>query len=418
MHSLREKVKEQLVLSSDVKSLRIIDKILHLAIAAEAEEIIFEPDRQGLAVVFHSHGEGKKIFVLSEKIAASVRQGLKAAGGVYPLTGKNLTDGKFKKDFLGYKIVFSLAVRATSAGEKIIVGLQKKQFELKGVGRLGLAKKSAEAVKRILQKRKGLLLVAGSGDSGVTTTLYSFLNYVNQPHLSAATIEKEIACDLPNVNQSRLDPLSGFSADLAIRSLARQDSEVVMIGELDDFYTAEAAMQLALSGHFVLAGVNSPTIVSALSVLRDLSVSAPLFNAAVKLVLAQRLIDGNCPYCLVKDRPNTNTFKKIKEKINFNELLKKMRRDRIVSSRASRLEQFTFYKNKGCAKCRQTGKLGKIGIFEILEITPAVKKIIKANHLNLIGTEIIKQGNYSLAEDALTKAMNGLTKISEVVKLL
>jgi type II secretory ATPase GspE/PulE/Tfp pilus assembly ATPase PilB-like protein len=416
MLSLKEKIKNQLSLSSEVKILRVIDKIFNFAIGCEAEEIFFEPRAKDLAVIFSSGGEIKNTLLLPKKAEQAVIAAIKEMAGLnYP--GDNAPPGgKFKKDYLGYKIIFSLAVHPAASGERLAVSLTREKFKLLGLGRLGLNKESLRLVKKAMAGGKGIVLVIGASNSGRTSTLYSFIDFLKSPGLNIATVEREIAADLPEINQSRLNPAAGFGSGAAVNALRRQDADVVMIGEINDRETAEAALHLADSGHFVLAGIEGRDATAALNYLKDLGAPLALFSANAKLMITQRLVGKNCPYCLGKKKIGSDNLRRLEQKLSLKKLLPRLKRDKIISGKIADTEDLVFYRGRGCPRCQNRGSLGKIGIFEVLEITPAVKSLIRGGHFSAISAELKKQNSYSLAEDALIKSLNGLITVEEVFK--
>jgi type II secretory ATPase GspE/PulE/Tfp pilus assembly ATPase PilB-like protein len=402
MNTAKQNVKERLAVSTDVKAIRVIEKLLNLAISAEADEIFFEPS-DDFNVSFRAGNEVKNKFSLPMKIAPAILDGLRA------LAREN--GGKFKQEFNGYKIIFSLTI----SGGRFIINLHKENFSLVNLNRLGLSGKNLELVKNNLAKKKGLTLVLGEFNSGRTTTLYSFLHYLSNPGLNLATLENEVIFDLPEINQSRLDPLSGYNFAQGLNSLRRQDIDGAMIAEIIDRETAEAAMHLAAAGHFVMAGLHARDLPAALSFFHDLAIPLRLFSDTAGLVIRQSLAEKNCPHCLKERRVGSDNLKRLAAKINLKKLLTRLKRDKIVSEKIKNPEDLVFYKSAGCPSCHNSGAAGKIGIFEVLEITPAVKDLIKTGHFSAINQEFAKQGAYSLVEDAFIKALGGLITIDTVL---
>jgi type II secretory ATPase GspE/PulE/Tfp pilus assembly ATPase PilB-like protein len=416
MFSLRDNVKEQLFLSSDVQTARVVDKLLSFAAASEAEEIYLEPREKSLAAVFRIGGEARKTVILPKQSEKSVLEALKGMAGLRMPTDNLPGNGKFRKNFPGFKIIFSLAVYPASDGEKIVVSLKKEKFEILSLGRLGFSGRSAETVKRNLSASDGLVLVIGEDDLMRTDALYGFLNILNRPDLNLATVEKEIAADVPEINQSQLDPLSGFNSSLAMDSLRRQDADIIMISEINDKESAEAAFNLAGSGHFVLAGLESREIGAGLFFLKDLPASLPLFASSAKMAVTVGSAEKNCPYCLTKKKLSGEIKKKLEEMFSGN-FLEKLRQEKLISENISHWEDFSFYESKGCLRCGYSGISGRIGVFEVLEITERVKEFIRGGHLFSVRGETEKQGNYLLEQDALIKAIGGLISIEEVFKV-
>ncbi len=418
MLSLKKEIKEQLSLSADIRAIRVIDKIFNFAIGCGADEIYFESRGDELAVDFMANGGLKKTLYLSKKIEAAVISGVKEMAGLDCPRDNSPEKGSFKKDYLGYKIIFSLGVHPVASGEKIVVSLTKEKFELPGLGRLGFNAQALPKVKAKLAAGAGLIAVIGTNDSGRITTLYSLIDFLNCPELNIATVEKDVAADLPEINQSRINPRVGFSSGAAVNELRRQDPDVVMIGEVNDAETAEAAFHLAAAGHFVLAGINSRDLAGTLELLRDLGLPLSVFSANTKLIIIQRLVDKNCPYCLTRQKISQENWRRLEANLSLNKLLPRLKKDNIIAKRIASPLELVFYKSRGCSRCRNSGSAGKIGIFEVREITPAVKDLIKTGHFSAIKNEFKKQDGYSLAEDALIKTLNGLVPVDEVLKII
>jgi type IV pilus assembly protein PilB len=411
MFSLQEEIKEWLVAGSDAKTARIIDKILSFAIGCEAEEIIFEPTEGGLAVNLSADRSLKSSFLIPKGLAEPFIGVLKKISG---LNNDQLSRGIGKKDCFGSKVIFSFATHNTKEGEKIVVELKKEKFQLLDPGRLGLPPASLASVKKRLDKRKGLILVAGNNDSGRTTTLYSLLNYLNRPEFNLATLEGEISFNIPGVNQSRVDQRRGFDHRSALHHLRRQDADVIMVGEIGDRETALGVVDLAHAGHLVLAGISAANIDSVFDRLKDWGIDMPFFASAASLIIVQRLADRNCPFCLSERKPTIETWRRLKGKIDFKTLPSRLKKDRIIPAKINQAEKLKFYKSKGCPRCGGTGHAGKIGIFEVLEIDKEAGDIIRSGHFCLLRERIVKQGNYLLAEDYFAKAAAGLVVIEKL----
>jgi type II secretory ATPase GspE/PulE/Tfp pilus assembly ATPase PilB-like protein len=191
-----------------------------------------------------------------------------------------------------------------------------------------------------------------------------------------------------------------------------------MIGEIIDKETAAAAANLARVGRFVLAGLQAHNLPAALSFFQDLGVASSLFSESASLAITQRLAARNCPHCLKQQRIGRDSLKKLSEKIALKKLLPLLKRDKIISEKINKPEDLIFYKSSGCQRCHNSGVAGKIGIFEVLEITPAVKNIIKTGHFSALRQETEKQGGHTLAEDALIKSLTGLIPIDEVFRII
>jgi len=416
MLSLKENIKEQLFLSPDAKILRLVDKIFNFAIGCEAEEIYFEPRGKNLAVNFRAGGELIDTLVLPGKAEQAVLDGIKSMAGLND-EPRNHPRGSFKKDYLGYKIIFSLNVHDTEAGERIIVNLRKEKFELLGLGRLGFDARALAAVKKILLAGRGLVAVISNDEAARTSVLYGLLNFIKNSELNIATVEEEPAADLSGINQSRINPRAGFSRGSAVNALRRQDIDAAMISEIGDRETAEAAFHLAAAAHLVMAGVAAPDFSAALNFFQDLGAPLSLFSVSAKLAINVTMADKNCPYCLARRKISAAGLARLEKKLALAELLPRLKQDKIISGKINHPADLVFYQSRGCPRCHNSARAGKIGIFEVLEITPAVKDLIKTGHFSALSREFGKQGAYSQSEDALIKALGGLIPLEPVLKL-
>ena len=416
MYSFKEKTKEQLTIAEDAATARVIDKILNYAINEEIDELIVAEEKGQGEVKFYEAGQNKGHLLLTEKTREKVCSALKEIAGLKGDVRAGIERGEFKKQSLGKKIVFSVAVYNSRAGEKIVIGVKQEKIVPLNIGHLGSERKTLDKVKKVLDKGQGMVLVVGPFNSGKTGTLYSFLEYLNKPELNVMTVESEVGCELPTVNQSRLNHRAGFDHSSALYSVLRQDPDVVMIDEIADKEAANSAFNLAERGYLVLAGIYSRNISSGLDFFQELGVNLRLFNAAVKLVVSQRLLPKNCSHCLKKEKITKTNLEKMKQEFGDKFLLR-LKAEKVISDKIKTWEDISFYRGQGCARCNNTGIVGKIGVFEVLEINTETKKLIKEGHLSKVNSEIKKQSGYTLAEDALAKAANGIVSLDEALKI-
>jgi len=416
-YSLKEKVKEQLAIAEETLATRIIDKIFNYVANEDIDEVIIEQNGQKGEVKFLEFGEVKEKLSLAEKLKVTISQSIKAMAGIAFDNVSNVGRGHFKKESLGKKIVFSVAVYNIDQKEKIIIHVSRNKVKPFSISSLGGERNVLEKIKSTLNQAKGLVFVIGPFNSGKTSTLYSFLSFLNKPELNISTMEDEISYDLPEINQIKIDRRFGVDHSALFSSLLRQDPDVVMIDEIFDREAAEAALNLSLRGYFVLAGVYSQNVFTCLDFLQGLGINLNLLAQAVKLFVNQRLIPKNCHHCLEKEKLTKTSLEKIKKTFG-NTFLEKLKNEKIIPSKIKKWEEISFYRGSGCERCHKTGQLGQIGIFEILEMSEVVKNYIKQGHLSAIKNEIKKQENFTLAEEAMAKAVRGLTTIDEVIKLI
>lgn len=415
MRVLKEKNKQQLALAGDVATSRILGKILDYAVAESVDELIFESAPKGGAVKFYDAGEKKGKLNFSSEVKDLIFGAIKDLAG---LSGKKDGErGQFKKEALGGKIVFSVSRYSSRQSEKIIITLARDKFEIFDLGQLGFEKNYLSRVKDFLAKGKGLVLIQGPFNSGKTTTLYSFVNYVNRPDLNITTFENEISADMPAVNQSRLGDNPGLRYPLSLSSILRQDPDVVMIDEMTDKDAVEAALHLADRGYLVLAGIYSKDTASTLDFLQGLGVSLPLFADTVKMVVNQRLVARNCPRCLEKINLGREMAGRLKSFFGRADFLTQLKAKKLISAGVKGIEDIVFYQGRGCDACRRKGLDGRIGVFEVLEMNQDIKKLIKGGHFLSVNNQVSRQEGFSLSESAFIKAAAGLIPPSEALRL-
>lgn len=413
-----KKIQEEKILLSECPDMgRTIDKLLDYGVREGAEAVMFDFCEQA-AVFYKFFDTWKKVFDIPDKLKSAVgRQARKLAG--LPEEGVKCPQTiKFKKVYNDFKAIFQVSDNPLPGGEKIFFDICLKRPELLSLRRLGLEWGELKRVENNLRKRSGLSLVLGTFNSGRTTSLYAFLDYLNQPELNICTIESEVDSDISFANQTRLDPKAGFDHRLALDSIFKQDPDVIMIGEITDQATSEGALRAALRGLPVLAGIYSRDVVAAIQLLRDLNISMPLFAKAVNMFVNQRVVKKICHHCITKDRKNNEKIKELKKSFSWKNLLPRLKEIKAIPDGIKSPEELIFYKGQGCERCSNTGFSGSIGAFEILEVSSEVKALLQSGHLSGIKKEIESQKGFYIKEDALLKALNGITTLDEVLRLV
>ncbi len=412
MKRLKEQTKEQLAISERVSVNRILDKVFSYASGEDVEELIFDScDGKGV-VKFYSCGEkrgGLQFSMQVKKEIFSILHGL-ASPQKASVKGRS----EFKKDSSGSWEVYSVSFYGKGDEERAIVSLSRGRYEVMSLRRLGFEKRTLGQVKEVLEGGKGAVLVISPFNSGKTTTLYSMVEYVNRPDVNVSTFEHQVKVDLPSVNQSQMSPGSN---NHPLSSILRCDPDVVMMDELVEKEGVDAVLHLAERGYLVLAGLYGRDFPTTLDFLQGLGVDLPLFASSVKMIVNQRLVDGNCPNCLVKEKLSKDMKKEVDEILSENGLLDELKDCRAITSGVGSASDISFYKGAGCRACRQTGLSGKVGIFEVLSFDDDVKKMIREGHFSRLRRMVGEQGNLTLLESAVFKAVRGIIPLSEVLKM-
>jgi type II secretory ATPase GspE/PulE/Tfp pilus assembly ATPase PilB-like protein len=284
-------------------------------------------------------------------------------------------------------------------GEKIVLRLLNEAVKNSTLEQLGLPEELIKILQKKTAKIHGLILCVSLAGGGKTATLYSLLNLLNRPELNISTIEEDISYRLPGVNQGRISPELDFTLSRGLASLLNQDPDIIMIDEIRDKATAQLATQAALGGQLILAALTAADAGASLKRLLSLELSPAAITESVSLIVAQKLVKKNCPHCSASVEPDKQTLTAIKKRFDLESA-----------------EGLKFYQGKGCKQCSNTGYLGRTAVFEFLEITPAITKLILSGaDLEKIKSAALDEGMCTLDQDGLTKALNGIISLEEIL---
>jgi type IV pilus assembly protein PilB len=285
----------------------------------------------------------------------------------------------------------------TVFGEKVVLRLFDKEAFGRDLPHLGFDESTLETIRHWIREPYGMILVSGPTGSGKTSTLYGALNDITSPEKNIVTVEDPVEYRIAGVNQVYTNPQAGLSFASALRSILRQDPDIIMVGEIRDGETADIAVKCALTGHLVFSTVHANDAVSTVTRMINLGVPPYLVGSAVNLVLAQRLVRTICPECKESFEPPA-------------ELLDSLRWER------KKGEKIQFYRGKGCIHCKNTGFQGRTGLFEMLEMKPSVRKLVfeRASEEE-IRQEAKRLGLRTLEADGFCKVLEGVTTFEEIM---
>jgi len=297
---------------------------------------------------------------------------------------------------LGFEI--RVSTFPTIYGENVVLRILDQTSPLLTLEDLGFSDEMLTQFKQLLRKTTGMILVTGPTGSGKTTTLYGSLNMINSVDKNIITIEDPVEYRLSLIRQTQINPKAGITFAAGLRSILRQDPDVIMVGEIRDLDTSEIAIQAALTGHLVLSTLHTNDAPEAITRLLDIGVEPYLISSSVIGVLAQRLVRAICPHCKTPASPDEQVLKEMADHIS------------------SLKEPLAFSRGKGCKQCKQSGYLGRIGIYELLTVNEQIKRLIaeKASPQELRQVARETTGLKSLREDGLLKVLKGLTTRDEV----
>ncbi|MCX6765143.1 MAG: GspE/PulE family protein, partial [Candidatus Nealsonbacteria bacterium] len=307
-------------------------------------------------------------------------------------------------------IDFRVSTFPTSLGEKVVIRVldsSKREINLES---LGIAGRNLRLIQKALDESYGMILSTGPTGSGKTTTLYAMLGILNKDDWNIITLEDPIEYFMEGINQSQIRPEIGYTFANGLRSILRQDPDIIMVGEIRDDETASLSVHAALTGHIVLSTLHTSNALGVIPRLIDMGVEPFLIPPTLSIAIAQRLARKLCPYCRKKVSPNPEAKKLITEEL---EKIPEAARNEVTIPK-----DISIYEPVGCKKCNMIGYSGRIGIFEILEMTSELAQVItKSASEAAITEEAKKQGMITMKQDGVLKAIEGMTSLEEVLRV-
>jgi type IV pilus assembly protein PilB len=403
-------------MAEDLPVVRIVDTLLRHAIIQGASDIHIEPMEEEVVVRYRIDGILNDAMKLPKHAAGTIVARIKVLSNL-KLDQKRLPqDGRFKMEMDGQKVAFRVSMLPVFFGEKIVMRLlreSRKGFSLEGIGLHG---STLERIHKATRATTGIILVTGPTGSGKSTTLYTILDLLNSPEVNISTIEDPIEYQMARVNQSQVKPEIGFTFAAGLRSLMRQDPDIIMVGEVRDQETASLAINAALTGHLVLATVHTNSASGTVARLVDMGVESFLLVSTLRVAIGQRLVrklaDDRLPYILSKAERD-----ELATRVNLDVVLETLKEEKVVKEDATWNDiQFYHPKEKGET---EDGYKGRMGIHEVLQISPTIKEMVMAQKTgDEIELQARKEGMLTMLEDGIYKAAKGLTSIEEVLRVI
>ena len=402
-------------IAEELPIIKIVDTLIRHAIIQKASDIHIEPLENELIVRYRLDGLLHDAMVLPKKIASAVVARIKVLSGL-KLDEKRLPqDGRFKIDTPEYKFSMRVSVLPVYDGEKVVMRLLPENSRGFTLETLGFHGPALELLHENIKKSVGMILATGPTGSGKTTTLYTLLDLINTPEVNISTIEDPVEYRMPRINQTQVRPDIGFSFANGLRSLLRQDPDVIMVGEVRDGETANLAINAALTGHLVVSTLHTNSAAGALPRLLDLGVEPFLIASTVNIIIAQRLV--RVLYKTRKEHKLTkDELSQLQKAVDIERVLRFLRDERIILEKA-RIEDVVFYTPVSSPDAHD-GYQGRIGIHEVLEVTSVVKELLMKNaNADEIEKQAKKEGMMTMLEDGIFKAAQGITTIEEVLRV-
>ncbi len=403
-------------MAEDLPVVRIVDTLLRHAIIQGASDIHIEPMEEEVLVRYRIDGILHDAMTLPKHAGPTIAARIKVLSNL-KLDEKRLPqDGRFKMEMDGQKVSFRVSVLPIFFGEKIVMRLLRENrsgFSLEGIGFHG---STLERLQDAMKQTTGIILVTGPTGSGKTTTLYTILDLLNTPEVNISTIEDPIEYQMPRINQTQVKADIGFTFATGLRSLMRQDPDIIMVGEIRDQETANLAINAALTGHLVLATVHTNSAAGTVARLVDMGVESFLMVSTLRVAIGQRLVrrvreDMREPYTLT-----ANQRAELSKHADLDRVLETLREENIIKPNAS-WNSIPFY--HAVPQGNEDGYKGRIGIHEVLPVSSAMKEMVMANATaDQIEEQARKEGMLTMLEDGIYKAARGLTTIEEVLRVI
>ncbi|MEK7630526.1 MAG: GspE/PulE family protein [Patescibacteria group bacterium] len=401
--------------AQELPIIKIVDTLIRHAILQKASDIHIEPLENELLVRYRIDGILRDAMVLPKKIASAVIARVKVLSSL-KLDEKRLPqDGRFKIESPEYKFSTRVSVLPVYDGEKIVMRLLPENARGFTLESLGFHGEGLELLHQNIKKSVGMILATGPTGSGKTTTLYTMMDLVNTPDVNISTIEDPIEYRMPRINQTQVRPDIGFTFANGLRSLLRQDPDILMVGEVRDSETAGLAINAALTGHLVLTTLHTNSAAGALPRLIDLGVEPFLIASTVNVIIAQRLVrtlyKSREEYRLTKDQ-----IAQLAKIVDIDRILGFLRAEKIIAPKA-KIEDVPFYKPVPASDVPD-GYQGRIGVHEVMTVTPAMREMVMKNtNPSEIDAIARKSGMMSMLEDGIFKAAQGITTVEEVLRV-
>ncbi|MDH4388505.1 MAG: GspE/PulE family protein [Fimbriimonas sp.] len=374
---------------------KLVNAVLIRAIAMRSSDIHIEPHQRRVRIRVRIDGLLQEVMVVPKDLQMPLTSRIKLMAGLDIAERRAPQDGRCTLLAPQGEFDFRVSTYPSVFGETIVIRILDKNAAMIDINKLGMHPSGFKALTTKLQEPQGMILVTGPTGSGKTTTLYAGLHHLNAIYRNIITIEDPVEYQLDGITQANVNPRAGITFATGLRSMLRQDPDVILVGEIRDQETASIATEAALTGHLVLSSLHANDAASAITRLVDMGIEPFLLGGSVSCSVAQRLVRVNCPKCLEEYKPDPENIR------------------RLGLDPAA-----LFVRGKGCEHCSNTGYRGRMGVYEVLEMTSELRRMILAGkNASEIQQTAINSGMLTLRQDASDKVLEGKTTIEEVVRV-
>ena len=383
--------------TDDAPVVQVVNKIITQALRDRASDVHIEPQDKRLRIRFRIDGALHDVLALPDSMAPALTSRIKIMAGMNIVERRRPQDGQIAMDVDGRAVDIRVATTGTIWGEKVVLRVLDKSKPLYKLSDLGMPSETHATYSKLVRAPFGMVLCAGPTGSGKTTTLYATMSEINESQRNIMTIEDPVEYVFPSINQIQMNEQAGLTFATGLKSILRQDPDVILVGEIRDVETARIATQSALTGHFVLSSLHATDAVAALHRFLDMGIESFLIASSVLGVVGQRLVRRICDNCKTAYTPSV-------EELEF-------------YAQAGGEPKKTFFHGSGCNLCSGTGFSDRIGVYELLTVTPEIKRLVVGwATQDELRRMAVKQGMRTLRDEAISLVDQDLTTIGEVVR--
>ncbi|MDQ7850463.1 MAG: GspE/PulE family protein, partial [Armatimonadota bacterium] len=385
-------------LVEDAPVVRLLNTIIDEGIRQGASDIHIEPQRTGLLVRYRIDGVLHDVMKPPRDVRAALISRAKIMADLDIAERRRPQDGRIHYKSPSRTVDLRVSTLPTIFGEKVVMRILDQSTPLIGLNRLGFHSDTLRQWEQAISTPYGMILVTGPTGSGKTTTLYATLGTINSLEKNIVTVEDPVEYQLPRINQVQVNVKAGLTFASALRSILRQDPDIVMVGEMRDRETAEIGVQAALTGHLVLSTLHTNDAASAITRLVDMGIEPFLVASSTVAILAQRLARQICPHCKIAYTPPPDALKRLG---------------------LDPQREVSLFRGQGCEECRFTGYRGRIGVFELLMMSDAIRElVVRRAPSSEIKALAVREGMQTLRDDGLEKVLSGVSTIDEILRVV
>lgn len=388
---------------------KMVSVILRHAVEGRASDVHIEPIANETRVRYRVDGILHTSIILPRNVHSAIVARIKVLSNLKIDETRVPQDGRFRLTLEQHDIDFRISTLPLINNEKVVMRILDTTTGAMNLEDLGFEGGAVEAMRAGISKSHGMFLITGPTGSGKSTTLYALMGILNKEGVNIVTLEDPVEYFMKGVNQSQVNPEVGLTFAAGLRSILRQDPDIIMVGEIRDKETAELAVHAALTGHIVLSTLHTNDSFGAVPRMIDMGIEPFLLSSSLNLVMAQRLVRRVCQFCKVEKKLEAATEDEVNKELDV------LPRE-VLPKDLKFTKPLIFSVGRGCARCENSGYKGRVAIGEVILVTEEIKKIMggKGDMIELMRQEFVKQGMMSMKQDGIIKAMRGLTTIEEV----